>query len=91
MAREHWLNGWPRIGETGVLLGTQVACVGCGKDHGTTTVAFDDGTTFPERTPDWPFEEASCPVCALQARVWAQGPEDKLTVRLKALREQKQG
>jgi hypothetical protein len=91
MAREDWLNGWPRMGETAVLMGTCVQCVGCGKYHGITTVAFDEHTKFPDREPAWPFEEAACPVCALQARVWAQAPEDKLTARLKALREQKQG
>ncbi len=91
MAREDWLNGWPRIGGASVLLGTQVACVGCGKEQGTTTVAFEEGVVLPEHEPDWPFEEATCPVCALQAGVWAQAPEDKLTARLKAIRDQKQG
>lgn len=90
MAREDWLNGWQRNGDT-VLLGTMVCCAGCGKEHGLTCVAFSDDWKLPEKDPAWPFERESCPICALQARVWAQAPEDKLTARLKALREQKQG
>jgi hypothetical protein len=90
MAREDWLNGWPRIGEAAVLMGTAVVCVGCGKSHGITTVAFDENTAFPDKEPAWPFDEETCPVCALYERV-RQAPEDKLTARLKALREQKQG
>lgn len=86
MAHEDWLHGWPRIGETGVLIGTQVRCVGCGKDCGTTAVALEAGVTFPEREPEWPFDEAGCPVCALKSRIWQQSPEDKLTARMLALR-----
>lgn len=54
MAREDWLNGWPRMGSTAVLIGTSVRCVGCGKDHGITTVAFDGETVFPSQEPAWP-------------------------------------
>lgn len=57
-----WLNGWPRVGINIVLMGTGLHCIGCGVCHGTTTVEFKD-FNFPEKKPDWPFKEDSCPVC----------------------------
>lgn len=65
--RETWLHGWPRMG-TRVLIGTGVYCVGCGKDGGITTVAFD--STYEHWVkdrpyPDWPFDKNNCPVCYL--------------------------
>lgn len=67
-SRETWLHGWPRMG-TEVLIGTGVWCVGCGKDHGITTVAFDETWEYWVKDrpyPDWPFDRKSCPVCELR-------------------------
>jgi hypothetical protein len=63
MTRESWLNGWSRDGNT-VLLGSSVHCVGCGKSYGTTCVVIPEGWAPPEKNPDWPFDEADCPVCS---------------------------
>lgn len=61
--RNKWLNGWPLMeGARAVLIGTGVHCSGCGKDFGVATVAFPPGYKPPGRLPDWPFEEANCPV-----------------------------
>lgn len=65
--REHWLNGWPRIGFS-VLIGSGVHCIGCGTFHGVTCVAIPEDWQPPEKMPDWPFEQDSCPVCQLVAR-----------------------
>lgn len=62
MNREHWLNGWGRMGDYDVLIGTGVHCVGCGKDEGTVTVVFPADYQPPEKYPDWPFDEETCPV-----------------------------
>jgi hypothetical protein len=80
--REHWLNGWHRRGDS-VLIGTGVRCAGCGKFLGLACVAFD-GSLLPEKNPDFPFEEATCPLCACRR---SPGPVDKLTERLERLRE----
>lgn len=62
-----WLNGWPRMGITGVLVGTGVHCIGCGALQGVTTVAIEEGWE-PPPTPLWPYEgERRCPIC-LKAR-----------------------
>lgn len=66
--RTKWLNGWPRIDNRFVLMGTGIYCAGCGKDHGVITVAFPDGYKSPEKDPDWPFPAESCPVCEAFAR-----------------------
>lgn len=57
-----WLNGWPRVGTDAVLIGSGVYCAGCGRPQGITTVAVDADWVRPERDPDWPFPEDSCPV-----------------------------
>jgi hypothetical protein len=63
-SREQWLNGWPRLnGGSSVLFGTGIHCAGCGKFFGTTCVSIRDDEIFPDKAPDWPFEEGSCPVC----------------------------
>jgi hypothetical protein len=59
-----WLNGWPRMGLTGVLIGTATHCIGCGRFNGTTTVAFTEDWVPPGELPTWPFTAESCPVCA---------------------------
>lgn len=61
-SREKWLNGWSRKGET-VLIGCGIHCAGCGRSFGITTVMFEDDYVRPEKDPDWPFEESTCPVC----------------------------
>jgi hypothetical protein len=91
--RETWLHGWPRMG-TQVLIGTGVYCVGCGKDHGITTIAIPEGWEYWLQNrpyPDWPFDEASCPVCHVEdlyfrsqediEREWVQVGKDGMPVR----------
>lgn len=66
-SRETWLHGWPR-GHADVLIGTGVYCLGCGKDHGITTIAIPQGYEhWIDRRPypDWPFDRESCPICYL--------------------------
>jgi hypothetical protein len=66
--REAWRHEWPISGGE-ILLGTQVCCAGCGRDRGTTTVAFSDEALawMKDRpTPEWPFDEETCPLCQLQ-------------------------
>lgn len=86
---EEWLNGWPRMGST-VLVGSTVHCAGCGKDYGAACVAIDENWVCPEKAPDWPFNETDCPLCAaITERMEGpemEGPEDKLTRRLLALK-----
>jgi hypothetical protein len=61
--RETWKHGWPTLSDwTTMLIGTGVHCVACGTLLGITTVAFPPGWTEPGPTPDWPFEEATCPL-----------------------------
>ncbi len=66
--REAWLNGWSRMG-TSVLVGTGVHCAGCGKFNGIACVAFGPDYVAPEKEPDWPFNEADCPLC-----MWRENP-----------------
>lgn len=62
-----WLHGWGRLGESAVLIGSGVHCIGCGRFYGATCVAFTEGWTPPGRLPDWPFREGDCPVCLADA------------------------
>lgn len=82
--REHWLNGWHRQGDA-VLLGG-VHCAGCGKFVGTTCIALDDDP-LPEKMPDFPFEEATCPLCAYRRMPDPPDAVDKLTERLERLKK----
>lgn len=60
-----WLNGWPRMGDgRGVLIGSGVHCVCCGKCFGVTCVAIPEDWEPPGPTPTWPFGESDCPLCA---------------------------
>lgn len=63
-----WLNGWPRMGLTGVLIGTCVHCIGCGELHGVTSVAFTEDWSPPAVDPAYPFRPGDCPVCVGQAK-----------------------
>src|SRR3990167_8202995 len=62
MATPKWLNDWPRMG-SGILMGTGIHCIGCGKFMGITTIAITDDYIEPEREPDYPFSMDDCPVC----------------------------
>ena len=84
--RETWLNGWYRNGST-VLIGPGVHCAGCGRSFGVTCVAFSEGYVAPEKDPDWPFDEETCPLCATQA-VDTKSPS--LDERLAAFKAAKQ-
>lgn len=83
--REHWLNGWHRRGDL-VLIGTATHCAGCGQFLGLACVAFD-GEPLPERNPDFPFEEATCPLCEIRRVPDPPDGVDKLTERLERLRK----
>ena len=60
--REQWLNGWPRSGLYGVMMGSAIHCVGCGKFHGVTTIAITEDHEWPTNDPAWPFDDEHCPV-----------------------------
>lgn len=60
--REKWLNGWRRFGNS-VQMGSAVHCAGCGKTRGVACVVIPEGYLPPEKEPEWPFDEESCPVC----------------------------
>ena len=64
---EKWLNGWMRQGDT-VLIGSGLHCVGCGFFLGTCCVILSDCAMPSREDPDYPFEQASCPVCQLRNR-----------------------
>jgi hypothetical protein len=79
---------------TEVLIGTGVWCVGCGKDHGIITVGISEGYEHWVENrpyPDWPFDEANCPVCHLRdlyfrsrertEREWVQIGKDGTPIR----------
>lgn len=85
--QESWLNGWSRQNtDDTMLLGCGVVCVGCGKEFGVVCVAFSDDWVSPEKTPEWPFKQATCPLCELREEVQSlrvgTGSEDKLTKRM---------
>lgn len=61
--QQPWMNGWPRISISAMLIGTGVHCVGCGHCMGITCVAFPEDWEPPGPDPAWPFGEADCPVC----------------------------
>ena len=95
-SREHWLHGWPRIGDDGAFVSGSVVCIGCGKTIAVCTSVVNDYS--PEKDPDWPFEETGCPVCALRdkyekAEAELRSPEteraDRLTERMLAMEERR--
>lgn len=57
-----WLNGWPRVSQTQVLIGTATRCIACGRTQGITCVAIPADWEPPGPTPAWPFTEDDCPV-----------------------------
>jgi hypothetical protein len=85
--RERWLNGWHRHGDS-ILIGTGYHCAGCGKFLGLGCVALD-GEPWPEKLPDFPFEEATCPLCENRRTPNPPDQVDKLTERLERLRKVK--
>lgn len=69
---DSWLNGWPMLQDHyTVLMGAWVRCAGCGADHGVTCVVIEDGWEWPEKDPDWPYPQDSCPVCAAHEQMIA--------------------
>lgn len=86
LAREYWLNGFNREGDT-VMVFPTIRCAGCGVGLG--TVCYMPGDEAPPPPPTWPFEEAACPLCRMRARVNAlpPGAEDRLLTRMIALRK----
>ena len=96
--REHWLNGWPRFGDDGAFVSGRAVCVGCGRTIAVCTSVANDFS--PKEDPDWPFEEGTCPLCALRARYEKAAAElrspateraDKLTERMLAMEERRRG
>lgn len=62
---EKWLNGWSRRDDW-VLIGSGLHCVGCGVCFGIICVVIDVNYVFPEKKPNYPFEQP-CPLCKLRA------------------------
>ncbi len=85
MTRETWLNGWHRR-QGGVLIGATVHCAGCGKEQGVTCISLTGNETWPDKTPDWPFNEFDCPVHNFREE---PQPVDRLAERAKALKSRK--
>ena len=44
-------------------MGSGIHCVGCGRLFGVTCVVVSEDYVYPEKKPDWPFDEDDCPVC----------------------------
>lgn len=82
MTREHWLNGWTRFGGS-ALCGSGVYCAGCGLSLGVTCVAIPENWIAPASDPDWPFEQADCPVHQPMGR--EDLPEDLQLARLEII------
>lgn len=63
--QQSWMHGWPRLSSHGILIGTGVHCVCCGRCEGVTCVAFTEDWEPPGPHPDWPFGEQDCPLCTV--------------------------
>lgn len=48
--------------DSNILMGTSLHCAGCGKLNGVICVVIEEDYDFPEKTPNWPFDEENCPV-----------------------------
>lgn len=66
MSREKWLNGFKRT-DTWVYIGPAVHCAGCGKFFGVVCVSITGYS--PDINPDWPFDQATCPVCETHRKI----------------------
>jgi hypothetical protein len=85
MTRETWHEGWYRTGDQIVN-----CCAGCGVTLGMACIAATSEDAAPE--PQWPFDEETCPLCLLRNRLYERdGPPDRLTERMLALRARKAG
>jgi hypothetical protein len=86
MAREAWLKGWKRCGPYADNLNGATCCVGCGGHVGCYCfIPYEDG---PTETPDWPFDEETCPVCGPTYRP-KEKAEMTLQERLEIFKEMK--
>ena len=65
MSREKWHEGWKRNGD--VIMYGHPHCAGCGKFLGCCALGIEEGWV-PPPDPQWPFDEAGCPLCALRDR-----------------------
>jgi len=65
--REKWLNGHQRHG--GMVYPGHGRCAGCGRDFGVGCIVIDENDIFPEKEPDFPFNEETCPVCRPDIRI----------------------
>ena len=86
--RESWRNGWPLQGDS---IGLHPHCAGCGKSLGLACIALEAGVEYPPE-PQWPFEEATCPLCLLRNRLYERdGKPDRLTERMLAMKNRQEG
>lgn len=90
MEREDWLNGLKREGDR-VMVFPTIRCVGCGNALGVVCYIPGDEACAPK--PDFPFDEATCPLCEMRKKLATMPPEpkDRLLERMNTLRAQKQG
>ena len=65
--REAWLHGWTRRG-SGVVIGGTIHCAGCGRSVGTTRLPITVPAGAWQDEPEWPFDEATCPLCDALSR-----------------------
>lgn len=79
--RETWLNGWTRSDGT-VIVGTGSHCAGCGKSLGLISLALTGDEKWPDKIPDWPFDETTCPLHSRLFRDEGSTKTDLLTERL---------
>lgn len=61
MSEITWLNGWPQIDDSTVIVGNATRCVCCGFTFGIYSVAI--GPEVETRAePTWPFAQDTCPM-----------------------------
>lgn len=57
-------------------MGTEMRCAGCGESRGLICAAFTGDEVWPEKEPDWPFNQEDCPLCeALSWEVTLELPD----------------
>ena len=64
---EKWLNGWKRDGDI-VQTGTAIHCAGCGRVLSLVSCVLIESSSFPDKNPEWPFQEDDCPICSKEYR-----------------------
>jgi hypothetical protein len=86
VTRETWHEGWHRTGDQ-----IFTRCAGCGKTLGVACIAITSDDA-PIAEPQWPFDEETCPLCLLRNRLYERdGPPDRLTERMLAMKARKAG